>query len=408
MLDEAVNGFGYDFVPLRTAGQLFKDGNLASLYAQDPNAYNMVADPVFLRASQKVGFSRAPTPFVYPPLIAALMSHVSDLPATSITWVWAVVSAIAFIAGVVLVRRIYLPESSLLALTAVFLALCFFEPALYGFWLGQTSAVIFALVMCAIALQRAGLPLSAGGALAVATFVKITPGIFVLIWLWRGPHRAVAGFLLASMALWLASLVTVPLEIHVAYALRVLAAGGAQIVSFNNHSLATFISRFAFEPNAYLDWLFRTPPPLYAALRTVCVIAVLGAAGITLRMVSTRVPHLARIVAEGLALLLLLLIPNISWTHYFVFALPVIAIVLRLRARGERMPILAVAIAFAFLCRPLLSPQYQPPSLWGAPLSISLPTIATILLFMTLVALAIARSRQRLTPGEPTLSDGQR
>ena len=176
MLDEAVNGFGYDLVPLRTAGQLFKDGNLASLYAQDPNAYNMVADPVFLRASQKVGFSRAPTPFVYPPLIAALMSHVSDLPATSITWVWAVISAIAFIAGVVLVRRIYLPESSLLALTAVFLALCLFEPALYGFWLGQTSAVIFALVMCAMALQRVGFPLSAGGALAVATFVKITPG----------------------------------------------------------------------------------------------------------------------------------------------------------------------------------------------------------------------------------------
>ena len=100
---------------------------------------------------------------------------------------------------------------------AVLFLLCFFEPVRYGFWLGQTTALIFPLVVGAVVLQRRQRMLAAGLAVAVAVFIKLTPVVLVAAWLWRGPRRAALWFAVFLALLWTASLATMGVASNAQY-----------------------------------------------------------------------------------------------------------------------------------------------------------------------------------------------
>jgi hypothetical protein len=396
MLQESSQGRGYDFAPLRAAGRLVATGQIDHLYAQDPVAYNLVDDPVFLAAARDAGFIGRPTPFVYPPLVAALMAAMSGISYAAMAWWWGVISVALCLLGVMLARAVYLPRTSLFALAAVLVALCAFEPVLYGFWLGQTTALIFPLVMGALLLQRTGHLAPAGMLLSAAAFIKITPGVLALVWIWRGPRRAAAWFALTLAALWALSIAVMGWDVHAEYVHRVLAAGRAQLVAFNNHSLISFVSRFAFEPSAWLDWRVRTPPRGALVAQWVFLIAITVSAVIVLKRAAAK-PDSLREFAEAFAFLSMLLVPNISWTHYFVFLLPVIAIVLARRAPGFMAPVVLAGVAFVLCCRPFLLPQKYIPSTVQSAFAISLPTIAALALVGALLLVASRTAPARST-----------
>jgi hypothetical protein len=392
MTSAAARGRAYDLAPLPAAGRLVATGQATHLYAQHPDFYNLVDDPVFRRASADSGFAYEPTPFVYPPLVAWFMGALHGVPFAAQARMWALLSTAFVLAGLYLVIATYLPEwrrPPVLAL--LLLALCAFEPLRYGFWLGQTTAIIFPLVLGGIALQRADRPALAGSLLAAAAFVKLTPAAIAVVWLWRGPRRAAAWFGVVLAALWMVSVAALGLDAHRDYLDRLWSISRTTIVAFNNHSLTAFLSRFSFEPSDWLAWEMHPPQPAATFLSVALLSLAAGAAWAGLRRIPGASADEWRPCAEGMAMLIMLLAPNIAWTHYFVFLLPVMAVVIG-RSRGESLLALALTGgAFALCSWPLVVAQDAVPVGVGSALELSGPTIAaaalTVALLQTIGAL---------------------
>ena len=379
MTGVASQGPGYDLIPLAVAGRLVANGGADRLYAQDSRYYNRVSDPLARHIAEDAGFLSEPTPFVYPPLVAFATQALERAPFSIIVRTWAWLSAVLFLAGLHLVSAAYAPAWTFwtkpLRWAALLVALCAYEPLRYGFWLGQTTAVIFPLVAAAILLQRRGRPAAAGIALALAAFVKLTPIVFIGIWLWRGPRRAVAWCVGCLALLWAVSILSMGIDSHVAYIARLASISRVDVVAYNNHSLLAFVSRPWFDRTAWLDWRM-WPSPWTALALSWAVLAVGLLIGVlALRRLSRSADARWRPVAEALAFLAILLAPNIAWTHYFVFLLPVLAVVVAQRRAGSRTPIALGIVAFALCCRPVLAAQDQLPST-ASLLLVSTPTIA--------------------------------
>jgi hypothetical protein len=383
-----------DLAPVVVAGHLVADGQTAYLYSQDQVRFNRVGDATFRQVARTAGFVSEPTPFVYPPLVAYAMKTMTDVPFSRIARFWAYASAIMILAALYGVFAAYLPAwNRPLGWAAVLLLLCLFEPLRYGFWLGQTTALIFPLVVAAVALQRHERPIAAGLALAVAAFIKLTPIVVVATWLWRGPRRPAAWFAIFLALLWTASLATMGVASNVQYLTRLAAISRIDLVAFNNQSILATLSRPWFHPSMWIYWHMYDPPvvPLVAT-RAILVMASLSAAYCLFRIPAAP-DHRWRNPAEGMAFLLMLFAPNIAWTHYYVFLLPVMAIVLAEQRAGSVAPAAMVAIAFALCCRPILSPQDQPPTTTSA-LLVAIPILAALVLAIALFGTAYVNARR--------------
>jgi hypothetical protein len=329
---------------------------------------------------------------VYPPLVAYVMQALAAVPFQTIATVWVYTSVPLMLLGVYLTFIAYLPAwNRPLVWAALLVALCAFEPLRYGFWLGQTTALIYPLVMAAVVLQRRDQPLGAGLTLACATFIKWTPAVLLLVWLWRGPRRAVIWCGVFLAALWMASLATMGIETNAAYLARLAAISRVDLVAYNNQSLIAVLSRFWFPASAWQDWqMYQTPRAALLASWTLLLVGTaIAAAGLyRLRAEPDRV---TRYPAEGIAFLLMLLAPNIAWTHYFVFLLPVVAILVAMSDRTP-IPALAATVALALCSRPLLMEQNRQPSV-SSPWLVSTPALAALLLGAVLSWLALTRPR---------------
>jgi hypothetical protein len=94
-------------------------------------------------------------------------------------------------------------------------------------------------------------------------------------------------------------------------------------------------------------------------------------------------------------MLLILLLPNIAWTHYFVLLLPAMATVLQRHCRRPLIGLLIVGAAWAACARPIVPPQNLLPTV-GPHLLASGPTWAAMILFVAIIA--SARRRPSRTP----------
>jgi alpha-1,2-mannosyltransferase len=390
----ALEAPGYDLAPLAAAGRLVATDRTAHLYDHDPRHHNRTSSTAFDAAVRDVGFEFGSTPFVYPPLVAAAMQPVSEVPFPTFMWWWTVGSAVSIIVALWLCFRLYLPAAlTLPVFAAATLALCFFEPVSYGLWLGQTTAAIFVLVLGALAFQRRRQFAVAGLLLAIAAFVKLTPSVLALVWLWRGPRRAFAWFAGASAGLWGISIATLGLEVHLEYLTRIREIGGTVPVAYNNHSLLAFLTRRHVDEDAIRYWQPHASSAGDQALLVVFVGLLLVATLIVVGRIPRESDERWRAVAEGLAFSAILLVPSISWTHYFVMLLPVMAVILA-HGSGATRPIVYAASAAIFL---LCSSPVMPDQLEFDPSSRQLvagPTAAALLAIGVLFWLT---SRQRLS-----------
>jgi len=384
MVDAGWRGEGHDLLPTVVAGRLVATDRASHLYAHDPAYYNQVNDPEFRRATAALGSSYESTPFVYPPLVAYTMQFVSAMPFDSMMLLWTLLSTLLLLIGFYCTVRVYAPLANPVWCAVVVLALCAFEPLLYGLWLGQTTSLVFALTMGGIALQREGRWLAAGCCVALAAFVKLTPIVIALIWLWRGPRRAAAGCAAALVGLWSVSFALMGTAVNVEYLQRVNEIRRVALVAYNNHSVLGFLSRFEAAPLDRLQWRMLLPSAA-ASVAQVAMLATLAALAIVaFRRLPARADDPRRMFAEGMALLAMLLVPNIAWTHYFVFLVPVAAIALAMRRRDDALSALLAAVAIALCCRPLLARQDLGAANLHNLVLMSLPTVAALAMFFAL------------------------
>src|SRR6185436_11525696 len=157
-----------------------RSGNDPEVYGNDFNVY--------YHASREVIAGRDPyqnslsewTPYLYPPLLAELLTPLALLPLNVAAYIWFLIGAFSVIATGVMCARM-LPESRapqwLVAAAAMMIVLRF---VLDNFNLGQVNTMVTALAVSHVFLYTRGKKFWSALALAIAVSIKLTPAIFLV------------------------------------------------------------------------------------------------------------------------------------------------------------------------------------------------------------------------------------
>jgi alpha-1,2-mannosyltransferase len=257
-------------------------------------------------------------PATYPPFAALLFLPTAWLPAPALKALFVLVNAVLLAWLVQLSARLaghrlaWTGPGLPLLCTATALAL-WLEPVFQTFAYGQINLALACLVLWD--LTRPEGARGRGAAIGVAAGIKLTPGLFAVYLLLRGRRREAATALAACAATVALGALALPAA-TVTYWTRLVVdtdrVGKAWII--DNQALQGLVARALHTPAPGAAWLI----PAVA----------LGAAGLWLAGRTDREPW--GVLLTGLTALL---VSPISWSHHWVWCVPLIAVLL---ADGHR------------------------------------------------------------------------
>ena len=268
-------------------------------------------------------------PFIYPPIAAVLFLPLAALP---IQLGWGLLAALGTL-GVGAVLRAANPARPLLLLIGAF---CL-EPLWHTIALGQVNLLLMTLVV----LDLLVLPESRwrGVLIGLAAAIKLTPLIFVLHLVITG-RKAAAGRALATFGLLnLAGLVLLPGDTVRFWTSQVLGGTDAPNNAWGgNQSLNGMIQRLSGQAH----WAF--------------ALAVL--AGLMCLAIALPLAHRLHRRGEALAAVLVtgfcgVLISPISWTHHWVWVIPLFGLLVRQRSRWGLVALGVVFTGWMFQLLPM-------------------------------------------------------
>lgn len=273
-------------------------------------------------------------PFTYPPFAAVLMVPLAPLP----SWVAAGLltgASTGALALVIVVARRAFGRSTSAALVVLLTAGSFaLEPVWQNAAFGQINALLMLAVLAD--LHRPETRWS-GILVGVAAGVKLTPVFFVVLLLLVGRRTAAMRAVLTFAGTVLAGFVVMPGSAATYWTDDLLASGRVGPSSLaHNQSIHGVLTRLGDAPPPTALWLAVAGP---IALATVVVAARCWRAG-------------DPVLGIGVAALGMLLASPISWSHHWVWAVPV-ALALWQRSRWA-----ALAWTSVFVTRPILWPPW--------------------------------------------------
>jgi alpha-1,2-mannosyltransferase len=248
--------------------------------------------------------------FTYPPFAAALFAPLGQLPFVVVKLLWELgtVAALGWCCAVVLTLAGRRPRWSVVA------AALFLEPVWHTLFLGQINLLLAALVLTD--LRRLHLGRGAGIGIGVAAAIKLTPAIFIVLLVVGGRVKAAVtaagSFLLCSLGAW----VVAP---------RASRLYWARLWHDTTRVHPGYISNQS--PYGAVTRIFGTPDTWY-----VLVPAALGLVGIAVAAAHAhRHEWLTAAATTGTTGLL---VSPISWSHHWIWALPVLVVLVRDGHRG--------------------------------------------------------------------------
>jgi alpha-1,2-mannosyltransferase len=288
-------------------------------------------------------------PFTYPPAATLLFLPLTAIP---MGLVWGVVGALSVL-GLAVVIRICAGQAKWWVLPAATAAALVLEPVWKTIFLGQINLILMALIVLDVLVLTRRESRWGGVLIGLAAAVKLTPLIFI-------PH------LLFTGRKW-----------DAARALGTFALLEGLMFVIIPHDAAKYWTRAAADPNRVgaVHWIFNqslnglvsraSQLASWSLPVSLVIAAVLAVPAVWL---------VVRLNARGEALGALLvtafyglLLSPVSWTHHWVWAVPLIVLLV---TRGQRLAAFAVAALFAS-CVVMLVPNGGAVELkWGLGFSV--------------------------------------
>jgi alpha-1,2-mannosyltransferase len=271
-------------------------------------------------------------PFTYPPVAAIFFWPLTLLSFHAAAFVWTTATLVALAIIVRLSLRLARPELTARALhTATFLMtglVIALEPIWQNFHFGQVNIVLGAMTMLDV-MDRPHRRLPRGVLLAVATSIKLIPGIFILFLFLRRDFRAAitAGatvVFLNLLALALNHQATI--KYWTKYAFDPKRMGG--VLYNSNQSIRGSVQRLAHHAIS---------PTICTALSALALIVGLSIAV----YIAARRSQLAAIVTVGITGDL---VSPISWSHHLIWFIPLLAWLTMADDRPRGGPLLSAII----------------------------------------------------------------
>jgi len=256
--------------------------------------------------------------FTYPPFAAALFTPLAALPAPLVRLAWELGSVAAFGWACVITLRLAgcRPARSIAA--AMVAAGLLLEPVYHTLYLGQVNLFLLALVLADSERVARGRP--AGIGIGLATAIKLTPGIFIVVLVLtkrtRDAVTAAGTFACCSLiGFWVDPAASRLYWTHLFFdTSRVSAA------YISNQSPYGAVVRMLGGVSHVSSWYDAIP----------CLLGVLGLALAT--TLARRADWLGSVTVTGITGLL---VSPISWTHHWVWVMPALVVLMGYGARGR-------------------------------------------------------------------------
>jgi alpha-1,2-mannosyltransferase len=268
-------------------------------------------------------------PFTYPPFAAVLMVPLALLPTAVAAALWTGLSVACLAGTIALVRRARGHDLTLWFVIVVSVASLALEPIWQNVWFGQINLILMLAILADVVRPDRR---TAGVLIGIAAGIKLTPLVFVVLLILIGRHAAATRATLTFGATLLVGWVAVPGG-SVYWGERLLDPTRVGPPSLaHNQSISGALTRVLEGPPPTWMWLVVAGP---IALLTVWVAAAWWRRG-------------DRALGAGLAALAMLIASPVSWSHHWVWAVPLGLAV------WERSRVAAVLWAAVFVTRPML------------------------------------------------------
>jgi alpha-1,2-mannosyltransferase len=273
--------------------------------------------------------------FTYPPFAAVAMTPLALLPAWLATALWTAASVGALAGVVVVADRVLgrtVPNWLVALLTAGAFAL---EPVWQNLTFGQVNLLLMLAVL--VDLVRPDRRWS-GVLVGIAAGVKLTPLVFVVLLVLAGRRTTAGRAVLAFAATVAVGFTVIPGSAKRYWADNLVNAGRVgPPQAAHNQSVFGALTRLLDGPPPTLLWLAVAGP---LALAVVVAGAVWWRRG-------------DRVLGTGLGALAMLVASPVSWSHHWVWAVPVAL------ALWERSRWASAAWTAVFVARPVVWPPYS-------------------------------------------------
>lgn len=269
-------------------------------------------------------------------------------------------------------------------------------PAAYNLFLGNTSQIVMVLIVLGLGAFMQRRDTSAGILFALAALIKPALIIFGIYALLRGRWKvALSGGTVCVVAT-LSSIAIFGWPMHVLWLEQtILPALDGTIMAYNVQSISAVVSRAMVGSAHLLDWTPTEVPELASLISRVLQLAALA-------LIVTCITLLARLkrTAEtaplevSFVLMIPLLIPNLAWNHYLIWAFLPLALCLRDLPDLRQMTRLHLAalISMALIILPIETWTFSSPliqEVFGR-LIVSLPFIGVVILLALMVQMTRA------------------
>ena len=281
--------------------------------------------------------------FTYPPFAAALFAVITTIPAAVGQVLWALASVAGFAVACHLTLKLAGARPSWTATAGVTAAGLAAEPVYHTLFNGQINTILLALVLADV--WRAAQGRRAGIAIGIAAAIKLTPGIFILLFLLTRRTKAALIAMATFAGCTLIGYLVAPGASRLYWTRYFYDTKRVDAPYIGNQSLyGTTIRLLGGESHAG-GWYLLLP-------------LAVGVAGLaTATLFARRGEWLTAAAVTGVTSLL---VSPVSWTHHWVWVMPAL-IVLAGGRRGDRAA--AVCGGLLFVLAPL----------WWAPHSLSRP-----------------------------------
>ncbi|WP_187393079.1 glycosyltransferase family 87 protein [Maritimibacter fusiformis] len=263
------------------------------------------------------------TPYLYPPLWAALLAPVVER--VSAQGFFDAVNAlnIAALAGTIWLSFRLIGSSRIGFGTWAALSLALGVGSGFGFfglWLGQPQIIVSFVTLLAFVLLAGRRDLGAGAVLALAAAMKLGPALLVVIFVMERRWRALAAFVVVGGALAAASVLMAGWPMHQAFLAKLAALDDSVMISRTSAGLEMMLYQIGAVIDGTAYWSVPLPvlepEPVWIGwvMRLVLIAGAVAIWGMT-RTLRKR----PRIWARLFAMLLLAVVTNpLPWLHYLI------------------------------------------------------------------------------------------
>ncbi len=327
----AKDAYLVDFSALYFAAEFYAQADWANIYPPSPEFFwDPAPDAWRERAAREFAAQGATsdivTPYVYPPIWAALMAPFTAwVPFGVASHILIAVNAAALVAIIWMGYHLMAHEDMQLthwSLMCVGLSIYSIAFVL-AFLLGQPQVVVNAMILGSMVLLLRGHDVSAGGLLAFAAAIKLAPAIFAILFVMEKRWTALVSFVIIGAGLALCSVMITGWPLHDAFLSKLAQLDGQTLLSRINLSLdqplyhLNHLLTGRFENDFTKPELFDAPAWTGLTLRLVLL------AGLVWIYRATRtLPDDKRLGRRVLSLSLLLILTSpLSWVHYMMLPL---------------------------------------------------------------------------------------